>query len=150
MDLFDLNVVTQGTAGAIYRAGVWVIDDQERPFRWVAATQYATLLAEVLQGGLPFDVTTVGAKTRTPAAPIVVPPETWFIVGGVSQVAVCQPTIGMAAARFSPHGALAGTTGLVGVETWVKQMNVSGALGNLVADAVQANIGHGIGFRRSA
>lgn len=145
LDMFDANIVTQGTAGAVYRAGVWVVDNQDNPFIFTLGVQWATLLKDA--GTM--DVTTTGVKTVTPAQPAIVPANTWFVVGGVSQVAVCQPTIGMAASIFSPMGQANATAGLTGVESWLAQNGVTGALANFVP-GVYNNVGHGVGFRRSA
>lgn len=144
LDQFDCNIVTIGTAGAVYRAGVWIIDNQDNPFSWQAATQWATLLRDV--GTM--DAATAGVTTVVPGTPVVVPANTWFVVGGVSQVAVSQPTIGMASSMWSPMGQSLASAGLVGTNSWLQQTGVSGALANLIPTA-NINIGHGVGFRRS-
>ncbi len=147
LDLFDVNIVTAGAAGAVYRMGVWIIDNQVNPFAWALNVQWATLLIDL--GTV--SATTVGIKSISPAPAVVIPPNTWFAVGGVSQVAVCQPTIGASAGRFNPMGQGNATSGLVSTEGWNNKSNVPDVLVNLTQDVVQLNnIGHGVGFRRSA
>lgn len=150
MDLFDLYVTTIAAAGGIYRAGVWIVDDQERPFEWTINEKYATLVAEVLQEGASFDTTVGGLRSLTPDAAIVVPPDLWFVVGGVAQVALCQPTIGNSSARFSPLGQSNVGSGVNSADAWLVCTGVDGPLGDFTPNSALLNIGHGVGFRRSA
>lgn len=146
IDQLNVNIVTAGTAGAVYRMGLWIIDNQSNPFGYVAGSQYASLFTG---GDVTVDATTTGVKTS--AVSLVIPANTWFVVGGVSQVAVCQPTIGATASVWSPHGQALVTSAVAGVESFLQQQTVSGALGPFVPNVTtpNINIGHGTGFRRS-
>lgn len=140
------NIVTAGAAGAVYRMGIWLVDNTDNPFAVVVGQQYASLLSDF--GTV--DATTTGDKLITPAAAVVVPVGRWFVLGGVSQVAVAQPTIGLGGPVFNPMGQAGTATGVSGTGAWLSQGGVTGVLGNFVPTGLGMNIGHGVGFRRSA
>ena len=151
-DLFDCNVVT-AAASAVYRMGIWLVNDSLRPFKWANGAQYATLLSDL--GTV--DASTTGVKQIVPGSAVNVPRGRWFVVGGVPQVALAQVTIGgqsggpgvLAANGFG--GANSPGYGVGVSHGWLSQTGVTGALGNLVPNiAAPTNTGHGVGFRRSA
>ena len=144
IDRFDAHIATLGSAGAVYRMGVWTVDDQTNPFKMVVATKYGTLLKDA--GTV--DATSIGAKLLTPAQVTVIPANVWFVVGGVPQIAISQPTIGNGASAFSPMGQSNALTGVSSTLAWLVQTGVSGNLGDLVPTGL-INIGHACGFRRS-
>lgn len=144
IDTFYCNIVTAGV-GSLYRVGVWTIDNTANPFTIPVGTQYATLLRDVGT----FDASTIGIKTLIPATAVTVPQGSWFVIGGVPQVTVCQPTIAVGMVSFFPQGQTNTAYGVEGAATWAQQSGVTGALGNLTPTA-HIQIGHGVGFKRSA
>ncbi len=96
------------------------------------------------------DTTTSGLKLITPSPFVVIPANTWFVVGGVCQIAVCQPYVGNASQKFTPAGQSNVGSGVNSTEGWHYQSGVTGALGNLIPNNIGLiNIGHAVGFRRS-
>lgn len=135
--------VTAGAGSSLYRMAVQVCNNQANPFRWTAATGWATLLTQL--GTV--DCSTPGAKVITTA--IVIPAGTWFAVIGGFQGALATATIGDARLGLSSvFGAMASPASTSRAGIGLAQNGVTGALGSFTPAALSP-IGNGICFRRS-
>jgi len=148
IDQLDAAVTTGGAAGAVLRAGIYLVQNQANPFYLAApATTWATLL----YAGAPLDTTTTGQKTWSIASPITIPAWTWFAVGGVDQVALPTRPIGnYIAGGQSPFGVGGGPTYQGQSIISLGMQNVTGALPTNFVPSSGYGTDAGIGMRRSA
>lgn len=82
----DLAITTNivGSAGAVARLGIYVIDNQREPYKVTLASAYATLLVD---GGTVATDGSTGLKTITLGTAQVIPAGTWYSIATVDQVA---------------------------------------------------------------
>jgi hypothetical protein len=149
VDKLDGFVNTVGAAGAVVRGDVYQITNQSRPFSWVAGSKWADLLVDA--GTVASDSGT-GQKVLTLGAPLVIPPHTWFAVGGVDQVATpaTRNVGGLSGQNFFTR--FGNTTGSYSLSSGVGLlMNaVTGALPAAFTPSGVSNIDSGVGMHRSA
>ncbi len=91
--------------GAKYRMGVFILADQERPFTYKSNATWANLIAEV--SSTVDLVSASGPQAVGFASAPVIPPSTWFAVGGVEQGSGSSGSrvVGTSSSPGSPLGA---------------------------------------------
>lgn len=145
---WSVNVAT-ATATAVYRIGVFTILNQSDPFNWTVGTKYAKLTRDVGAAVGTIDCSTTGNKTL--ADTLTLPANTWVMIGGAMQVAAANLTIGTnISGVHSPYGLSTSGAGINGAGlVGLNQASTTGAFADFTPSA-GANVGHGVGFRRSA
>lgn len=149
IDLWSINVAT-AAASAVFRIGVWTILNQSDPFAFVAGAKYAKLTRDVGAAVGTIDCSTTGNKTL--ADSLTLPANTWVLIGGVGQGATgANLTIGTSLSGYrTPYGLTTTGAGINGAgHIGVKMAGLTGALSDFTPGG-GANVGHGVGFRRSA
>lgn len=144
----DINTTAVGSAGAVYRVGLWTIDDQDRPFSWTATAQWATLLLDA--GTIAIDVGT-GQKTLD-ITDTAIAANTWFAVGGCAQVATAgtHNVEGQAGGSWwSPLGNAASQGAASPPGLGLYQDSVTGAFPAAFTPGGSVALGPGVGFKRS-
>ena len=145
---FGIYIATSGGAGAVYRLGLYTIDNQADPFDWTPGNAWASLLLDA--GTIP----TTGSygQSLTLVTPQAIPPNTWFAVGGVSQVAVCSVEAAQISyGAASPFGMSAGG-GSYGLPATLSlyQAGVSAGLPATFTPGGANSSDSGVGIYRSA
>lgn len=149
IDRWTISVATP-VASAVYRIGVWTVLNQSDPFKWAAGTKYAKLTRDVGAAVGTIDISTAGSKILADA--ITLPANTWVLIGGATQGTTgANLTIGTnVSGVYSPYGLATSGAGINGAAlVGLAQASVAGAFGDFTPSG-GANVGHGIGFRRSA
>lgn len=150
IDRMDVTTTIAGSAGAVARFGLWLIDNQQDPFRWASGTQWATLLYD---GGTLATDDAAAQHVKVLGAAQSIPANTWFAVGVAHQVATaatCNVTGSAGSARWTPLGnatAVGGAVASPGLALY--QDTVTGAFGAMVPNGC-INVDGGAGIKRSA
>lgn len=101
IDKIMVRIVGAVANSQVY-GGVYIVNDQLHPYRWVSGQAWATLL---VQGPGYADGSSVG-NIWYQLPDTYIPPRTWFAVGGYQLVAACEVAAGMRGSpAFSPFGA---------------------------------------------
>jgi hypothetical protein len=150
IDKLDASVNTVGSAGTVLRMGAYRINNQSRPFAWVAAQPWASLLVDA--GTVATDSGT-GQKVITLGTALVIPPNTWFAVGGADQIATAatRQISGQSGGNWAtPFGNSGGASygGTPGISLY--QDSVTGALPSSFVPLGTVNLDSGVGLHRSA